>query len=88
MANQFSNPVLRNQYEAMFSKYHRRHSDLFTPEGVPHNGAGGGQAFWLGYHGKTFGSGFDAASKKTPAYASWRAGQDIRKAEGDAAPYV
>lgn len=40
MANQFRNPVLRNHYEAMVSKYHRRHSDLFTAEAVPHNGAG------------------------------------------------
>ena len=80
--------MLHDQYEAMFSKYHRRHSDLFTPEGKPHNGAGGCQAFWLGYQCKTFGAGFDAASKKTPAYASWRAGQDIRKAEGASARYA
>jgi hypothetical protein len=81
MANHFRDPVLHKQYEAMFSKYHARHADLFTPEGVPHNG---GQAFWLGYQGKTLGTDSNAVSKKTAAYASWRAGQDCRQAEGDA----
>lgn len=83
MNNRFRNPILRNQFDSMVSKYKRRHSDLFTADGVPHSGAGGGQAFWHGYRGTTFGAGFATAhDKQTPAYASWRAGQACRAAEG------
>lgn len=77
--NRFRNPILRNQYDAMVLKWQRKHSDLFTPEGHPHMGAGGGMAFWLGYQGKTIGAGFvTARDRQTPNYASWRAGQDCR----------
>lgn len=82
--NQFKNTILRNSYDVMVYKYQQRHRDLFTPEGAPHNGSGGGQAFWLGYRGMTFGAGFSASDKKTFNYASWRAGGDCRKAEGSA----
>jgi len=81
--SRFRNPVMRNNYDAMVNKYQLRHSDLFTAELIPHMGAGGGQAFWLGYQGKTMGRGFVGKDKQTMAYAYWRAGQDCRANEGD-----
>ncbi|WP_196217498.1 MULTISPECIES: hypothetical protein [Pseudomonas syringae group] len=74
--NPFKIDILRRHYDAMKTKWALNHSDLFTPEGLPHMGSGGAQAFWLGFQGKTFGAGFKTrAEKQSPNYASWRAGR-------------
>jgi hypothetical protein len=89
MANRFRDPLLRSQYDAMVAGYRMHHGNLFTPEGVPHMGAGVGMAFWHGYRGKLIGAGFIIRSeRRTPNYACWRAGQDCRAAEGHHPLYV
>ena len=64
--NRFRNPVLRNQYDQMVLKWKAKHADLFRPDGVPHMGAGGGMAFWLGYQGRTIGAGFIEIAPRNP----------------------
>lgn len=78
--NRFRNVILRNQYDNLTESYACTHSNLFTPEGIPHRGNASALAFWNGFDGVSMGTGFlTQAQRNTPAYASWRAGQDCKK---------
>lgn len=56
-----------------------RHRNLFQADGARSRGNSVADMFWRGFDGVVLGGMWDAASKKTLAYAYWRAGQDARK---------
>lgn len=81
MPNRFKNPMLRGVYESTMNAFKTKHRDLFHKDGSRNTLNAVGMMFWRGYDGTTLGAEFtDASSKNTPAYASWRAGQDAKKA--------
>jgi hypothetical protein len=79
--NTFRDKTLRTNYDAAVLCFETKHRDLFYPDGTECHGSSFASYFWKGFHGVS-GKGlvrFDAASKKTLAYAFWRAGQDCAK---------
>lgn len=78
MSNRFRNPMLRKQYDQMLSCFRTRHKDLIYPSGVRCRGNAAAGAFWRGYDGLV-NPYWDAVSKQTPAYACFRAGQDVKR---------
>ncbi len=81
MGNNFRNKAMRGQYDEFVRHFETRAKVLFH-EGVPHRGNSWAGTFWGGYAGYDRGAfNFDAAAKKTLAYAIYRAGQDCRKAD-------
>ncbi|UJJ56691.1 hypothetical protein [Rhodanobacter thiooxydans] len=75
--NRFRDPMLRKQFDALIDAYRRGHPSLLGPDGTKQRGNAAAQAFW---------SGFDSgdvcrlyptpASRRTIAYACFRAGQE------------
>lgn len=78
MSNRFRDPTLRKEYDAVAQMYVTKHRNLFAPNGERSNGNSVACFFWRGFDGTVMGSGWDAESKKTLAYAYWRAGQDAK----------
>lgn len=63
----------------MMARYQDRHRELFLPDGATHRGSGLALHFWNGFDGVSMGGGFKSRSERqSPAYASWRAGQDCK----------
>ena len=84
MANRFKDKTLRNEYDALTLMYKTKHRNLFLESGdrrrSPNLGSTVATMFWQGFDGVVMGTGWDTESKKTLAYAYWRAGQDAAKA--------
>lgn len=78
MSNRFKDKVMRNEYDAAMLMFVTKHRNLFLPDGSRCTGNGVASSFWRGFDGVVMGY-WDAASKKTLAYAHWRAGQDAAK---------
>lgn len=83
MPNRFKTPALRKQYDACVKCYRSRHRDLVRPDGTPHLGNGWASHFWRGY--KRTPLNWDAPSRKTFAYACYRAGEDMRQSDEEEA---
>lgn len=80
MPNRFKDPTLRKEYDSVMGMYKAKHRSLFYADGSRCLGSSMASAFWRGFNGTTFGAGFiDSASRKTLAYACWRAGQDAKR---------
>lgn len=78
MPNLFRDRTLKGTYDVMLNCFRTRHKDLIYPSGRRCKGSGGATAFWRGYDGRTNPI-WDTASKTTPAYACYRAGQDVKR---------
>ena len=78
MSNRFRDPIMRAQYDAMVSCFRTRHKDLIYPSGARCRGNVAATAFWGGYD-RVKRPIWDAHSRQTPAYACYRAGQDVRQ---------
>ena len=80
--NPFRTKPLRMQFDAMLKAHGNNHPDLFRPDGSQRIGSSIAEYFWRGYNGIRMGAGFnDRDSKQTFAYACFRAGESVRKAE-------
>lgn len=78
----FRDPALRRDYEMALTAYRTKDRDIWRPPGTlpahrPSNAMA--KAFWRGFDG--FEPQWTAASKRSHAYAFWRAGQDARRYE-------
>ena len=60
-----------------FVCFRGRHKDLIYPSGRRGRGNSAATAFWRGYDG-ALGPVWDARSRQTPAYACFRAGEDVK----------
>lgn len=80
MANRFKDPMLKDMYDGCIKHYDRRGGDFFAKDGSQKKGSTLATFFWRGYNGVP--QNWDAASKRAPIYACYRAGQDIKKREG------
>lgn len=72
--NPFKKEILKRQFAACIYCYFARDKDFFRADGSRHTGNGVANQFWWGYDGARKPEQWDAASKDTPAYASYRAG--------------
>lgn len=84
--NRFRDPTMRAQYDAAVKAFEVKHRNLFMPNGErrrsPNMGSSFATYFWKGFDGAPqvgIGNFTDADSRKTVAYAYWRAGQDMAK---------
>lgn len=82
MRNPFRDPTMRAHFYEMVRGFAEQHRDIGTPSQRCRGNSFAG-AFWLGYDGVTEGRGNfrDAASRKTIAYACYRAGMAVRTLE-------
>ena len=78
MSNRFRDLTMRRQYDACLLSFRTRHPDLIRPSGVRCRGNATATHFWRGYEGRVRPT-WDANSRRTPAYACYRAGQDVRR---------
>lgn len=78
MANRFRNPVMRREYDALVQAYREGAAILFTKDGRRCRGNAWATNFWLGFDDHNRDQ-WDRLSRKTLAYAHWRAGQDCQK---------
>jgi hypothetical protein len=78
MTNRFRDPAMRRQYDACVASFRIRHPDLIRTSGTRCRGNGFATYFWRGYDGLTRPV-WDTNSRRTPAYACYRAGQDVRR---------
>lgn len=78
MANPFRDPVMRRAYASALAHHTIQHRTLFY-EGQPHRLNGIAGPFWRGYHGEQAEQ-WDAAFRRTIAYAYWSAGRDAAAA--------
>lgn len=80
MKNPFRNKMMREAYDSCMEMVMLNHPTLFNRDGSRCTENGIGSMFWRGYDGTKFGAGFiDPASKRTLAYAYYRAGKNLRK---------
>lgn len=77
--NPFRNKNMRQAFDDAVRMFNLRHANLFDADGNPHRGNSWAGMFWRSYDGTTIGV-WDAASRRTLAYSTWRAGQAIRAA--------
>lgn len=80
IVNPFRTRFMRDNFDRVVNAYHTKHKDLIRKDGTRHNGNSWATTFWRGYDGILPGS-WDAASRKTAAYAVWCAGRAIAKQE-------
>jgi len=81
VSNRFKNKLLHTQYEKAVTAYKAKHRNLFHEDGSANTMNAVGVNFWRGFNGTQLGTGFtDAISRSTPAYAAYRAGQDMKQA--------
>lgn len=74
--NPFKDPTLKSAFDELVREFTVKHRNLFNTDGQPKKGNSHAEYFWRGFEGEPIGMGFvDNASKKTLAYAYWRAGQ-------------
>ena len=76
MSNRFRNSMLRRQYDACLHCFRVRHKDLIHPTGIRHRGNAAADYFWRGYD--LVKMNWDARMRQSPAYAAFRAGEDVR----------
>jgi hypothetical protein len=84
--NPFRNPVMRREFDAAVRAYEMRHRDLFRDAKPYKHGSSFANFFWAGYDGRIApgaGVGFkqDASSRNMIAYAYFRAGELLAKAD-------
>ena len=78
--NPFRNKHMRQAFDDAVRMYNTRHKNLFRADGkTAHRGNSWAGMFWRGYEGTSIGQ-WDAASRKTMAYPTWRAGVEVRAA--------
>ncbi len=80
MINPFRTKFMRANFDAVVAAYETKHKDLVRPDGTRHKGNSWATTFWRGYDNVLPGS-WDAESRKTAAYAVWRAGRAIAEKE-------
>lgn len=81
LTNPFREKMMRSQWEAAVLGYSTQHRNFFHASGARCQGNSFANAFWAGFDGMTTGRGnYDRASRRTIAYAYYRAGQDVRRA--------
>jgi hypothetical protein len=83
MQNPFRNREFRKQFDMLVHCYRENHRDLVRLP-WPHCGNGLASSFWRGYFGDIKRERWDASSRQSFAYAAFRAGEAVRKSEGDA----
>lgn len=81
--NPFRHPTMRQQFDAIIGAYDKRHKDVVHVDREGryrrHLGNAWANNFWRGFDGVAAGR-WDPASRQTPAYACWRAGEALRAA--------
>nr|WP_250808451.1 hypothetical protein [Neorhizobium tomejilense] len=75
--NPFKKDILKKQFAACVYCYFSRDKDFFRADGSRNMGNGVANQFWWGFDGVRKPEQWNAASKDTPAYASYRAGEMI-----------
>jgi hypothetical protein len=76
--NPFRTEFMRRNYDAAISVYDERHRNFIYPSGRRCVGNSWATHFWRGFDGMK--ANWDSSSEQSPAYAMWRAGQDVAAA--------
>ena len=79
--NPFRDRTMAGTFNAVVRCYYAKHKDIWREPGQARPGNAWANNFWRGYDGVVMPV-WDAASRRTPAYACFRAGQLVRKAGG------
>lgn len=77
--NPFKRRRLQAHFAACVAQYKARHRNLFHGDGSRNMGNVIGSDFWRGFDGDMAGR-WDAESKLSLSYATWKAGQAIARA--------
>lgn len=77
--NPFRRPDMRQAFAAAVRMFQTKHKNFFLVDGVTaHRQNSWAGLFWAGYSGHTVYR-WDAAGRRTPAYATWKAGAVLSK---------
>lgn len=82
MTNPFRDPLMRARFDELVKAYRLGHANLFTRDGGRSRGCSMATYFWRGFDNLIPAARWDRASRNTLAWAAYRAGRAIAKAEG------
>jgi hypothetical protein len=78
--NPFRTKFMRDNYDAAIKTYDEKHQNFITANGTRCTGNAWANEFWRGFDNLVDPTRWDAASKQSAGYATYRAGRDVGQA--------